>query len=214
MFTNDLPPTPSSPPLVPLYRLRYESALSDSCPSPYTDPISQVRDFAYATSVAEVETYLNGAALNGTFRYKLEGISGFVYEHCNSGCPSKAVALHRLYHPARHDTILVPNSQVATMKSQGYLAPADPDLPEVVAYGFENVDSDNDGLVDGFEELIGSHVRDPDSDSDGVSDGAELLVYDRSSPDPALHGYRDPCSNGCPMFADGFESGDTSAWSK
>ncbi|MCP4660696.1 MAG: hypothetical protein GY856_35290, partial [bacterium] len=208
-----LPPTPSSPPLVPLYRLRYESALSDTCPSPPADPISQVRDFAYATSIAEVETYLNGAALNGGFEYKLDGIEGYVLEHCDFGCPRKAVSLHRLYNPTRHDTVVVPKSQVAAMKSQGYLAPADPGLPEVLAHAFENVDSDGDGLIDGFEELIGSDILNPDSDGDGLSDGEELLVYDRSSADPALHGYRDPCSNGCPMFADGFESGDTSEWS-
>ncbi|MCP4642655.1 MAG: hypothetical protein GY851_19575, partial [bacterium] len=105
VFTNDLPPTPSSPPLVPLYRLRYESALSDTCPSPPADPISQVRDFAYATSIAEVETYLNGAALNAGWKYKLDGIEGYVFEHCDFGCPRKAVSLHRLYNPTRHDTV-------------------------------------------------------------------------------------------------------------
>ncbi len=98
------------------------------------------------------------------------------------------------------------------MNSQGYLAPIDPELPEVIGYGFQNVDTDGDWLIDGLERLIGSDVTDPDSDADGVTDGQELLGYDRSNPDPALHGYGDPCSNGCPIFADGFESGDTSAW--
>jgi hypothetical protein len=171
-----------------------------------------VRDFAYATSATEVETYLNGAALNGVFKYVLDGIEGYVYEYNGAACPLGATTLHRLYNASRHDTVVVPASERAAMTSQGYLPPLDPDLPEIIGCGFENVDSDADGLIDGFERLIGSDILDPDSDGDGVSDGQELLVYDQSSPNPVLHGYRDPCSNGCPIFADGFESGDTSAW--
>lgn len=214
VFTADTPPSPKSPPLVPLYRLRYESALSDSCESPQTDPFSSVRDFAFATSTAEVEAYLGGVNLNGTlFKYKLDNIEGYIYEHCNSGCPPGVVALHRLYNSARHDTVIVPASQVAAMNAQGYFAPTDPNLPEIIGFGFSNVDTDSDGLIDGFERLIGTNLNDSDSDDDGVSDGQELLVYDRSNPDPALRGYSDPCSNGCPIFADGFEIGNTSLWS-
>jgi len=185
----------------------------ESCPSPPDDPVSPVRDFAYATSAAEVATYLDGAALNGIFKYVLDGIEGYVYKHCDAGCPPEAVALHRLYNSSRRDTVIVPESEVATMMSQGYLPPPDPDLKEIVGYTLPNVDSDGDGLIDGFERLVGTKILNPDSDADGVSDGQELLFYDRSSPNPAAHGYRDPCSNGCPIFTDGFESGNTSAWS-
>lgn len=213
IFTNDAPPTPSSPPLVPFYRLRHESAYSESCPSPPVDPISPIRDFAYATSAEEVATYLDGASLNGTFKYVLDGIEGYVYEHCDFGCPPEAVALHRLYNSSRHDTVIVLESEVAEMMNQGYLPSPDPDLKEIVGYALPNVDSDEDGLIDGFERLIGTLLLDTDSDADGISDGQELLFYDRSSPDPALRGYGDPCSSPCPIFIDGFESGNTTAWS-
>jgi hypothetical protein len=167
-----------------------------------------------ATSNAEVEALLNGVTLGGsTFEYVLDGIEGWVYSDCATGCPGEEVALHRLYHPGKDDFVVVPTSEVAAMQAQGYFAPNHPDLPEIIGYAYPNVDSDSDGLVDGFEALIGSDRTDPDSDGDGISDGDELLFYDTSNPDPTLHGYGDPCSNGCPIFTDGFESGDAAQWS-
>ena len=56
-------------------------------------------------------------------------------------------------------------------------------------------DSDADGLLDGAEVDFHIDPLDPDSDGDGLLDGAD--------PDPI----------GFVPFADGFESGDVSAWS-
>jgi hypothetical protein len=117
--------------------------------------------------------------------------------------------LLRRYHATRRDFAIFPESEAG--QYPGY--EPYPGLAEVVAYVYPNVDSDLDGLIDGSERLLGTGAATPDSDGDGVSDGDEVHVYHRSDPNPALHGYRDPCSNGCSIFTDGFESGDTSAWS-
>jgi subtilisin family serine protease len=214
VLSNDQPPAAETPPLVPLYRLRYESDWNESCPSPPDDFSSTVRDFAYATSTAEVELFLNGITLGGTtFRYLLDGIEGYVYEHCDSGCTRGEVRLRRLYHPVRDDMVVVPEDLVPAYQAQGYAAPAGSGLSQILGWAYRNTDADGDGLVDGFERLVGTDPLDADSDGDSVSDGEELLVYDRSHLDPGLRGYGDPCSNGCPIFVDGFESGDTAGWS-
>ncbi len=52
-----------------------------------------------------------------------------------------------------------------------------------------------------------------DTDCDGVSDGQEALFYDRSNPNPSLHGYGDPQRGPCSiLFADNFESGNLDRW--
>jgi hypothetical protein len=174
-----------------------------------------VRDFAYATSIEEVELFLDGINLGGTvYRYLLDGVEGYVYENCDSGCRYGEVRLHRLYHATRHDMVVVPQELVGSYQAQGYIpVPSGSGLSEILGWAYRNTDTDGDWLIDGFERLIGTDPLFTDSDGDTVSDGAELLVYDASDPDPASHGYGDPCSNGCPLFTDGFESGDTTAWS-
>jgi len=86
-------------------------------------------------------------------------------------------------------------------------------LRDWIGYVYPNVDSDGDFLIDGFERLIGTRPDLPDTDCDGLSDGEEILFYDMSSPEPAEHGYGDPRDGPC-LFADGFESGDTSRWTE
>jgi Subtilase family len=213
VLTNDQPPAPGTPPLVPLYRLRYESDWDPSCPSPPDDFSSTVRDFAYATSTAEVDLFLNGITFGGTtYRYLLDGIEGYVYENCGSACTRGEVRLDRLYHPVRRDMVVVPQDLVPAYQAQGYAAPTGSGLSQTLGWAYRNTDVDGDWLIDGFERLVGTDPFDGDSDGDSASDGQELLVYDRTNPDPALRGYGDPCSNGCPIFVDGFESGDTAGW--
>jgi len=48
-----------------------------------------------------------------------------------------------------------------------------------------NVDSDEDGLLDADEELLGTDPNDPDSDDDGLLDGTEVQMADGGTcPDP------------------------------
>ncbi|NPA75839.1 MAG: hypothetical protein GXO25_07160, partial [Euryarchaeota archaeon] len=49
-------------------------------------------------------------------------------------------------------------------------------------------DSDGDGLVDGFEKIIGTDPLNPDTDGDGLSDGAEVLKYGTNPLNPDSDG--------------------------
>ena len=75
-----------------------------------------------------------------------------------------------------------------------------------------NVDSDGDGVIDAWEQLLGTDPQVADSDGDGCSDGEEILGY----VDPTRSELSDPLDGGACIlhfiFADGFESGDVSAW--
>jgi hypothetical protein len=213
VFTTEASPYPGAPPLVPLYRMRYDSAVTPACPSPPFTSAASSRDFALATTEAEVLFLAEDVVDINGIGYQLDGIDGYLYASCpDDGCkPPGTVRVLRRYDPVRGDFAVFPESQAGLFPTYG--AFPNPSLPEVIGYAYLNVDSDSDGLIDGWERLLGTGTFVVDSDGDSIPDGTEVLVYDASSPDPALHGYGDPCSNGCPIFADGFESGGTSKWS-
>jgi len=75
-----------------------------------------------------------------------------------------------------------------------------------------NVDSDGDGVIDAWELLLGTDPQVADSDADNCSDGDEILGYGH----PYLAELSDPLDGVCllqlKLFANGFESGDVSAW--
>ena len=150
-------------------------------------------------------------------RRELDGIEGYIFPRCEPEpecIPEGAERLYRLYHPILDDYAIFPHSELDMMLEQGYISQSG--LNDWIGYAFTNIqsDGDSDGLVDGFELLIGTDPADPDTDCDGMTDGEELLIYDMSDPDPANHGYGDPLEGPCfvNIFADGFETGDTSRW--
>lgn len=50
------------------------------------------------------------------------------------------------------------------------------DVPTAPLSDAEDGDSDNDGLTDDVEKIVGTNSSNPDSDNDGVPDGAEVLA--------------------------------------
>ncbi|PIV33644.1 MAG: hypothetical protein COS34_06610, partial [Lysobacterales bacterium CG02_land_8_20_14_3_00_62_12] len=70
-------------------------------------------------------------------------------------------------------------------------------------YAYPNIDSDDDGLIDGFERIIGTRPDIADSDGDGASDGSEFPLAGLRVADPC-QGPNNQCPN-APMFANGFE---------
>ncbi|MCP4666012.1 MAG: hypothetical protein GY849_06565, partial [Deltaproteobacteria bacterium] len=83
---------------------------------------------------------------------------------------------------------------------------------EWIGWVLPNVDSDDDGVIDAWENLLGTDPQVADSDGDGCSDGGEILGYF----DPNQTELSDPLDGICRLpriFADGFESGGVSAWS-
>jgi hypothetical protein len=72
----------------------------------------------------------------------------------------------------------------------------------VLGYAYPNVDSDGDGLIDGFEYLLGTDPNQVDSDRDGVHDGVEYPQAGVPKSDPCSAGRCRPHY----LFDDGFES--------
>jgi serine protease len=166
IFTSDKAPYTGSLPLVPLYRMTYK-------PASASDPH---RDTTYTTDSTGL------VAFKGV-GYELDGIEGYIYQRCTpepSCIPAGAVRLYRLYSASRDDYAIFPESQLAAMQAAGYAS--SPGLNDWIGYVYPNVDTDGDGLIDGFERLIGTNPSVADSDCDGISDGAEVLNYPYGDP--------------------------------
>jgi PKD repeat protein len=164
VFTGDRSPYAGSPLLVPLIRMTFTSSSSSH------------RDTTYVTDSTSLYAFKNTG-------YELDGVEGYLYQRCTpepSCIPPGAVRLYRLYNLSLDDYAIFPESELAQMQSPGYVST--PGLSDVIGYAYPNVDSDGDGLIDGFEALIGTDPHRSDSDCDGVSDGAEVLGYPLSDP--------------------------------
>ncbi len=214
LFTTDAPPYPEAPPLVPLYRMNYDPNLANRCvrPPPARQPD---RDYAYTTSAQGILRFKEDFVDNNSIGYELDGIEGYIYERCTpepSCMPPGTVRLYRLYHPGRDDFAIFPETELAQWQAEGYIS--QPTLNSWIGYVYPNIDTDEDGLVDGFESLLGTNPALSDTDCDTISDGVEVLEYQMSDPSPANHGYSDPLDGPCIVFfRDGFETGNTSRWS-
>jgi subtilisin family serine protease len=212
IFTSDAPPFPGAPELVPLYRLRYDPNLLHRCEVPPPPHVAN-RDFSYTTTPEGVVYFKENVTDPATGQgYELDGIEGYIYPTCEPEpecIPEGAVRLYRLYNETLDDYVIFPQSELETWQAADYGSQSG--LADWIGYAYPNVDGDGDGLIDGFELLLGTDPANADTDCDGVSDGMEVHTYDRSDPDPALHGYGDPLHGSC-LFSDGFETGDASRW--
>jgi len=172
IFTTEYAPYVGAPPLVPLYRLSYRGTFNGNV---------HHRDTTYTTTSAGL------AGFQGV-GYKLDGIEGYIYSTCTPEpqcIPNGAVRLYRLYNPNLDDWAIFPESELAQKQAAGYQHSAC--CNDVIGYVYPNLDTDGDGLIDGFELLIGTNPRVADSDCDGVGDGIEVLTYP----------YDDPLGAGC-----------------
>jgi serine protease len=163
IFTGNLNPISSSPALVPLYRLSY---VADFGSNPND------RDHTYTTDAAGISAYQSVG-------YKLDGIEGYIFPKTAS-VPG-TVKLLRRYNPVRDDTAIFPESQLAAMQAEGYTQLSGSDW---LGYVYPNVDSDGDGLINGFETILGTNAFGADSDLDGRPDGAEYPLADPPFSDP------------------------------
>lgn len=218
VFTTEKnPDSTSGRPLVPLYRVRYDQNIPNRCVSPEPEHIP-ARDFAYTTTEAGIIHFHESTVDADGVGYELEGVEGYIYERCDAASepeciPGGAEKIYRYYHANRDDYAIFPESELAQWEAQGYTPPGGA-LADVLGYAYPNVDSDGDGLIDGWELLIGTDPDTVDSDCDGLGDGEETLRY-RDSGSPEEHGFSDPLIGPCgsDIFEDGFEAGDTSRWS-
>ena len=90
--------------------------------------------------------------------------------------------LYRRYNPTLDDFAIFPATELAAMESLGYTDNGGPSLNDVLGYVYLNQDADGDGLIDGFEALIGTNPAVADTDGDGTGDGAEVQSYPYGDP--------------------------------
>jgi len=157
------------------------------------------RDFLLLTTVAEVES----AKADG---YGFRGLQGYIYNRCTpepSCIPLSAEKLYRKCHVAEDDCAIFLESERALRESEGYTSAYPIGSNTHIGYAYPNIDSDDDGLIDGFERIIGTRPDLADSDGDGASDGGEFPLAGLRVSDPC-QGPNNQCPN-APMFANGFE---------
>lgn len=169
IFTTEKSPS-ATVPLVPLYRMSWEGTF----PGGPTNPNN--RDHTYTTEAAGIKAFRDAG-------YRLDGIEGYIFKRCTpepSCIPAGAVRLYRYYNATRDDWAIFPESELSTWISNGYAAQSGTN--PWIGYVYPNVDTDGDGLIDAWENLIGTNPNAADSDCDSKSDGDELLKYPQTDP--------------------------------
>ena len=147
------------------------------------------RDFMLVTSPYEIE-------LARAAGYKLRTIQGYIASNCEKYAEGSACAsmepLYRACKNADSDCAVFLESERATFESAGYTNAWPAWAGKVIGHAYGSVDSDGDGLVDGFERVAGTNPSTSDSDGDGSSDGGEYPLAETP--------YTDPCGAGntCP----------------
>ncbi len=209
LFTGPVAPDSSEQDLIPLYRVtrdRFEERLFCG------DGTSETkRAWGYATTPGEVRVFHTADLFNDGVRYFPEGIEGYLYP-TTATPPEGAERLIRYYDDERDDWLLLLDSEPPPPGYDDTITVSG-GAPDGVWIGWvlPNVDSDGDGVIDAWEDLLGTDPQDVDSDDDDCSDGEEILGY----VDPSRSELSDPLDGICLfhlVFVDGFESGDVSAW--
>ena len=136
------------------------------------------RNDTYAVSTAEIESFHNDD-------YNYAGIEGYILPICTptpTCIPTGSIALYRdeadnLNHK------LIPTSTA-------------PPTSTLLGYVYLNQDTDNDGLIDGQEIILGTNINNNDTDNDDILDGIEYP--------PAGVPFSDPLISDI-IFENGFE---------
>lgn len=198
VLTTEFKVDASHPALVPLYWLDRSRPWPAGCTPGVPGCNGGNRDFLLLTSAAQVQTASNAG-------YDYRGLQGYVYQSCTPepACiPRGAERLWLKCKTADDDCAVFLERDRGSFEAQGYMSAWPTGSSMVLGYAYPNVDSDGDGLIDGFEYLLGTDPNQVDSDRDGVHDGVE---YPQAGVPKS-----DPCSAGrCRLdhlFDDGFES--------
>lgn len=124
-------------------------------------------------------------------RYSFDGVEGYLWRAHLPGSttplpqPPGTRKLWRLYHASHRAWALVMEGEQDAAAFAGYApAPEAENGAALLGYVYPNVDSDGDGLVDGFEYTIGTNAQVQDSDCDGSDDGVEFPLARLSDSDP------------------------------
>ncbi|MCF6300179.1 MAG: S8/S53 family peptidase [Proteobacteria bacterium] len=178
--------------LTKLYRL---SKLYDS------NGANIIMDHAYVTA-PYIEQF-------NTAGYEIDTIEGYIFPACDTTDNSCQQPAHSECLIARNTNTETPDwaimlqSQLTHEAFQNHTIKLNATTDDIcLGYAYQPIDSDSDGLIDGYEAFLGTDINQADSDSDGRSDGAEML-------EPIEAKFSDPLSNAS-QFA--MNAGLTGAW--
>lgn len=124
--------------------------------------------------------------------YVIDVIEGYLFPPCAAGDPQCQPPKHSQCVLARSNAAIQPDWIVALssqLQSDSY---GEYDVPLVgdpcLGYAYAPVDTDGDGLINGYEAFLGTNPDAADSDGDGRSDGQEMMEpVDGLFSDPAEH---------------------------
>lgn len=203
VMTTEYKPRPEWPALVALRQMDRSRNFPVGCTTGAPGCNSANRDFMFVTTTAHIEQ----AHADG---FNLRTIVGYVYQPCNSepACiPPGAQKLYRACKTADDDCATFLESERTTFEAAGYTTAYPSGSSKVLGYAYPYSDSElpaGDGLIDGFEYVIGTKINVADSDGDGTNDATEFPMVGVP--------VSDPCSGSagwsCPsdvIFKNGFD---------
>lgn len=142
--------------------------------------VSGNRNDTYAVSDAEIQSFHDDD-------YNYAGIEGYILPTCSPMPACRPVGAITLY---RDESDNLNHKLVPTN-----IVPANSVL---LGFVYLNFDTDNDGLIDGQERILGTNVNLKDTDGDGIDDGVEYPPAGVPVSDPLI-------DEAGVIFKDGFE---------
>ncbi|MFC4821790.1 S8 family peptidase [Dokdonella ginsengisoli] len=176
------------------------------------------KDYLLATTKAEIESayfgpdhvHCNNGHLDNDPTstcagddYDLRTIQGYIYAPCTpeSTCiPPGAVKLWRQYREADNDCAVFLDGEKSAFVAAGYIAACPISSTTMIGYAYPatdadgngvidaDTDHDQDGLIDGFEYVVGTNPNAADSDGDGIPDATEFPLAGIATGDPCMDG--------------------------
>lgn len=208
VLTTEYKPRASWPDLIPLHMVDRGHYFPMGCQGVAGCVLSN-QDFTLLTTTTHIEQ----ARVSG---YNLRTIQGYIYQPCTpepSCIPPGAEKFYRACKSVDGDCATFLENERTTFEGMGYTTAFPAGSNKRLGYAYPAVDSDGDGLVDGFEYVVGTNILLKDSDGDGSCSGSPSVRCDANEFPMVGLPISDPCDGpsggNCPasdiIFQDGFD---------
>jgi hypothetical protein len=192
VMTTEYKPRPEWPALVPLHLMDKD-----------VPGTREIDDFTLVTTKADIEYAHNHG-------YNLRSIQGYIYSTCTPApncIPPGAQRFYRACNASAGDCATFLESESAAFAVAGYTTTFPPagGTKTLLGYAYSALDTDHDGLPDGFEYVVGTSPTRADSDADGSADALELPMVGTPFSDPCFGGIGARYCGADVIFADGLE---------